>query len=140
MLALSRRAAPKGIDGGDKVRVQVLDVRVEWSNDRSSEEMGKRRTGDGRIGPLNRGANVADQVGDGSVVAHLRLRSRRITRCSSRRVIRIWKALSITVQVGALSKSVRQIRGSDGLSPRASTTLKRELQGVIALLGRCGHR
>jgi len=69
MLALSRRAAPESIDGGDKVRVQVLDVRVEWSNDRSSEEMGKRRTGDGRIGPLNRGANVADQAVD-SVVAH----------------------------------------------------------------------
>jgi len=28
MLALSRRAAPEGINGGDKVRVQVLDVRV----------------------------------------------------------------------------------------------------------------
>ena len=52
MLALSRRAAPEGIDGGDKVRVQVLDVRVDWSNDRSGEEMGKRRTGDGRIGPI----------------------------------------------------------------------------------------
>src|ERR1700740_1188902 len=101
MLALLRRAAPEGINGRDKVRVQVLDARVDWSNDRSGEEMGKRRTGDGRIGPLNRGANVADQVGDGSVVAHLRLRSRRITRCSSRRVIRIWKALSITVHVGA---------------------------------------
>jgi len=46
MLALSRRAAPEGIDGGDKVRVQVLDVRVDWSNDRSGEEMGKRRMGD----------------------------------------------------------------------------------------------
>ena len=85
MLALSRRAAPEGIDGGDKVRVQVLDVRVDWSNDRSGEEMGKRRTGDGRIGPFNRGANVADQVGDGSVVAYVCLRSRLITRRSSRR-------------------------------------------------------
>jgi hypothetical protein len=69
MLALSRRAAPEGVDGGDKVRVQVLDVSVEWSNDRSGEEMGKRRTGDSRIGPFNRAANVADQAVD-SVVAH----------------------------------------------------------------------